>query len=101
MSEETLALDIDHVCESGVITDKAVCIWGYMVDTDALNDVSIEIWDSVQKRLIVPKVVWAATQKDKKPLTFKARYSKKGLMLKAKTNGYFRFIPLYQNWLSN
>lgn len=100
MSDNKLfALDVDHFTKSGVITDQPVIFWGYMVDTDAICDLSVEIWDYEQKKIIIPRIIWDATKKYKRPLMIKARYIKNGLKLVAKSKGYFRFIPLYQNWM--
>jgi len=95
---EILALDVDHFSGSGVITDKPAVIWGYMIDTDALNDVSIELFNVDRSKVIFPRVVWEATDKKPKKIMVKGRYSKEGLRLEAKTEGYFRLVPLYQNW---
>jgi len=95
---EQLALDSDFWGSSGVITGGPIAIWGYAIDTDAVNDVSVEIWNADKTKLIYPRVVWAATDKFKQPLMTKARYSKNGLKLVAKSKGWFRFVPFYQNW---
>jgi len=97
---EILALDVDHITKLGLITIQPVCFLGYLIDTDALNDVSVEIWNGDKTKVLFPKIVWDPTKDGTKQVNAKARYSKTGLWVNVQTKGYFRLIPLYQHWMS-
>ena len=96
---EMLALDALPLTESGIITDKPVIIWGYMLKTGALYDVAIEITNADGSQVIFPMWVWTATKKGPKKIVVKGRNVKGGLRLEAKSKGHFQLIPLYQNWM--
>ena len=95
---EMLALNVPALTKSGVITDKPVIVWGYMLQTDAIFDVSVEITNADGSEIIFPMWVWPAGKKPKHIIT-KGRNVKGGLRLVAQTAGHFQLIPLYQNWM--
>jgi hypothetical protein len=94
-----LALNACPLTKSGVITDKPVIVWGYLLKTDAVYDVSIEITNSDSSEVIFPTWIWSATKKGPKQIVVKGRNVNKGLRLEAETKGAFVLIPLYQNWI--
>lgn len=100
MSEgEMLALNAPPLTKSGVITDKPVIVWGYILKTDAIYDVAIEITTADGSEVIFPMWTWPASKKGPKKIIVKGRNVKGGLRLEAKTKGHFQLIPLYQNWM--
>lgn len=96
---EMLSLNACPLTKSGVITDKPVIVWGYLLKTDAVYDVSIEITNSDSSEIIFPMWTWPAAKKGPKKIVVKGRNIKKGLRLEAETKGAFQLIPLYQNWM--
>ena len=100
MSEgEMLALNVPPVTKSGVITDKPVIVWGYMLQTDAIYDMSVEITNADGIEVIFPMWLWPASKKGPKSIIVKGRNIKGGLRLNARTKGHFKLTPLYQNWM--
>ena len=96
---EMLAINATVITKSGVITDKPVIVWGYMLKTDALYDVSIEITNADSREIIFPMWTWPASKKGPKNIIVKGRNIKDGLRVEAITKGHFQLIPIYQNWM--
>ena len=96
---EMLALNAPALTKSGVITDEPVIVWGYMLQTDAIFDVAVEITNADGSEVIFPRWIWPAAKKGPKHIVTKGRNVKGGLRVEAQTKGHFMLIPIYQNWM--
>ena len=99
MAEEMLAINAFPVTKSGIITDKSVIVWGYILTGDTIYNVTIEITTADGSSVIFPKCLWPASIRGRKLYTVKGRNVKGGLRVEAITKGHFELIPLYQNWM--